>query len=162
MRTFKIQAPGNLQTRRTVPLTCHHAAHHPHDLCFLQLAVCTWDPLYTFHPPPNLPHSWQPPCCSPHPWVLFCFCSVLQISQVSDIMWYLSFSVLLISLRIMPSRSIQVITNGKISFSFFGHALWDLSSLTREETCAPCNRSMELNHWISREVSTFFFFSIAT
>lgn len=33
-------------------------------------------------------------------------------------MWYLSFSVQLISLTMMPSRSDHVIVNGKISFSF--------------------------------------------
>ena len=30
----------------------------------------------------------------------------------------------------------------------------DLSSLTREPTCAPCIVSVELNHWITREVPT--------
>ena len=35
-------------------------------------------------------------------------------------------------------------------FLFFGRAMWDLSSLTRDLNCAPCIAS--LNHWTTREV----------
>ena len=59
---------------------------------------------------------------------------------MSEIIRYLSFSVCLISLSIIPLRSIHVVTNGKIHlfkfipvlFFFFQAALrglWDLSSL---------------------------------
>ena len=32
-----------------------------------------------------------------------------------------------------------------IAFFFFGqvHSMWDLSPLTRDQTCSPCSRSME-------------------
>ena len=31
--------------------------------------------------------------------------------------------------------------------------MWDLSSLTRDQTCTPCNGRPSLNHWTSREVT---------
>jgi len=46
---------------------------------------------------------------------LFCFLD----SHISEIIWYLSFSVWFISLSIILSRSIHVVTNGKIRFFFF-------------------------------------------
>ena len=27
------------------------------------------------------------------------------------------------------------------------HGMWDLSSLTRDQTCTPCTGSQSLNHW---------------
>ena len=36
------------------------------------------------------------------------------------------------------------------------HGIWNLSSLTRDWTHAPCNRSVSLNHWTTREVLDFF------
>ena len=51
---------------------------------------------------------------------LFLFCLliyiVLQIPHISKISWYLSLSDWLISLSIIPSRSIHAAANGKISF----------------------------------------------
>ena len=38
---------------------------------------------------------------------------------MSEIIWYLSFSVLLISLSIIPSRSIHVVANDKILSFYF-------------------------------------------
>ena len=32
------------------------------------------------------------------------------------------------------------------------HGLWDLSSLTRDQTCVPCIGRQILNHWTSRDV----------
>lgn len=34
------------------------------------------------------------------------------------------------------------------------HSLWDISSLPRYWTCAPCSESKSLNHWTTREVPT--------
>ena len=51
-----------------------------------------------------------------------CFCYVcviflyFQFPHINEIIQYLSFSVQLSSLSIIPSRSIHVVTNGKISF----------------------------------------------
>jgi len=47
-------------------------------------------------------------------WVLF----VSYISQ-NEIIWCFSLSIWLISLNLIPSRSIHVVTDGKISFFFF-------------------------------------------
>ena len=33
------------------------------------------------------------------------------------------------------------------------HSIWDLSSSTRDQTCAPCIGGQGLNHWTAREVS---------
>ena len=50
---------------------------------------------------------------------VFYICSfIFQILYVSEIIQYLFFSVQLISLSMIPSRSMHVITNGKISSSF--------------------------------------------
>ena len=73
------------------------------------------------------PHLWQPPFLSLHLWanlswwrgccfVLFCF--VLEILHISKIIQYLSFSVWLISVSVMPSGSIHVIACGKMLFFF--------------------------------------------
>ena len=48
-------------------------------------------------------------------FVHFCF----LIPPISDIVWYLFFSLWLISLCVIPFRSFHAIANGKISF-FFG------------------------------------------
>ena len=50
---------------------------------------------------------------------LLCLPFVFQISHVSvfeEAIWYLSFSFLLLSLSLIPSRLIHVVANGKISF----------------------------------------------
>ena len=48
--------------------------------------------------------------------VFVLFYSFFLIPHISEMMWYLSFCVWLISLSIILSRSIHVVTNGKISF----------------------------------------------
>ena len=35
------------------------------------------------------------------------------------------------------------------------HGMWDLSSLTRDGTCAPCGGKCSLNYWTAREVQPF-------
>ena len=53
-------------------------------------------------------------------WVSLCFVFSFilsfRIPRISEIIGYLSFSVRLISLSIIPSRSTYVVTNGNISF----------------------------------------------
>ena len=43
---------------------------------------------------------------------------------------------------------------GSLYFSFLAvpHGMWDLSSPTRAETCAPAMEVQNLNHWTTREV----------
>ena len=61
--------------------------------------------------------------CSLYPWVssvLSClFVSfIFKIPKISEIIWYSSFSFWLILLSIILSRSVYVVTNGKVSFFF--------------------------------------------
>ena len=93
----------------------------------------------------------QPSVCSPYWWVssvlspsLFlyyvCFpslmfiCFVSYIPHMSEVIWFLSFSDWLISLSIIPSSSIHVVANGKISFFFdcrvILHCIYAASSLS--------------------------------
>ena len=40
-----------------------------------------------------------------------------------------------------------------VIFVLFGpRGMWDLSSLTRDQTCTPCIGRRSLNHWTAREV----------
>ena len=40
---------------------------------------------------------------------------------------------------------------------FWPQGMWDLSSLTRDQTCTPCIiRRQSLNHWTTREISHLF------
>ena len=82
--------------------------------------------LYLFHIfcPPHFSPLWQPPFCSLYLWVcfnfvLFCF---LDSTYTRDPMEF-SFSVWLISLNIIPSKSIHVAANDKISF-FYDRAIF--------------------------------------
>ena len=34
------------------------------------------------------------------------------------------------------------------------HGMWDLSYLTRDQTCSPCSGTQNLNHWTAREILT--------
>ena len=48
---------------------------------------------------------------------------------------------------------------------FFGggwglQGMWDLSFLTRDQTCTPCFRRRSLNHWVTREVPQMWFLLI--
>ena len=40
---------------------------------------------------------------------------------------------------------------------FWSQGMWDLSSLTRDQTCTPCIGRRSLNHWTTREVPRFLF-----
>ena len=35
---------------------------------------------------------------------------------------------------------------------FRPQSIWDLGSLTRDQTCTPCDGRQSLNHWIARKV----------
>ena len=37
-------------------------------------------------------------------------------------------------------------------FIFWLQGMWDLSCLTRDQTCTPFIRNQSLNHWITRKV----------
>ena len=52
-------------------------------------------------------------------FVCFSFALLLQISYISKLVQRLSFSVWLMSLNMIASRSIHVVANGKISFFFY-------------------------------------------
>lgn len=58
-------------------------------------------------------------------WVcLLCYiCSVFWVPHISENIQYLSFSVPLISLSIIPLKSLHVVTNGKTSVFFYGQII---------------------------------------
>ena len=64
---------------------------------------------------------------------VFLFCLFFHwIPHISEIIWYLSFSDWLISLSVIPSRSIHAATKGKISFFLWPNSilLWKCTSLS--------------------------------
>jgi hypothetical protein len=70
------------------------------------------------------------------PWQLlfysqFLWVSLFQIVHISMITQYLSFSFSLISLSIMPSRSVHIVTKGRMAFHFF---FWIIFQYTRAHT----------------------------
>ena len=86
--------------------------------------------LYSFHSLPNPLPLWWRLICSLYLWICLCFvCSLILwififLSFLGSTYEYLSFFVWLISLFIIPSRSIYVVTNGRISF-FFMPETWN-------------------------------------
>ena len=73
---------------------------------------------------------------------LFLFCYVhsfvlILYFYISEIISCFSFSVWLISLSIISSRSIYVIANGKISLSFYGWIIVHHNSLKSGSTLSP-------------------------
>ena len=92
---------------------------------FLQLEVCTSISLTYFFPVPTLLSSGNHSVCI----TLFLFCYVCSFAlffrlHICDITWYSSFSFWFISLSLIPSRSIYVVTNGKISLFFYGWVMF--------------------------------------
>ena len=97
---------------------------------------CSWEfvPInfsHLFHSSPYT-LSWQSPICCLYLWICFCFVMLVHliffflIPCISKIIWYLCFSVWFISLSIIPSRSMHVVTNGKISL-FYGWVMFHSS-----------------------------------
>ena len=136
--------------------------------CYLRWPHCplyshewfyNWRLYLVAHPNPPL---WQLPICFLYIWAWFylfaCF-FFFYMPHISEIIWYLSFSVWLILVSIMPSGSIYFITNCKILF--FGwlvfHCLFihrcllslfldlqfsSVQSLSRVRLCDPMSHSM--------------------
>ena len=104
MRTFKIHSTGNFQTCPTKSSTIITILHlHPWFI-HLQRQLCTSQPPPLILPIPNTPPP-QASLISLDAWdlgVLF-ICFVFYIPDISETIWYLSFSVWLISLSILPS-----------------------------------------------------------
>ena len=65
--------------------------------------------------PPSTPCFWQPPAHSLNRWTGNFFFFNQQITQKSEIIWYLSLPIWLISLSILPSTSIHI-ANARLPF----------------------------------------------
>ena len=65
----------------------------------------------SFIQPFSIPPLWQLSVCSMYPWL--CFYFVQNISHISEIIWYLSFSDWFVSLNIIISSSIHAVTKGE-------------------------------------------------
>ena len=94
-----------------IPNYFHIIDYIPHatiwtSVAILQLPFCTAWSLHLFHPAPQTPSLWQLSVSSHYPWVYFYFVYFIhKTPQVSEIIWYLSISVWLISLCIIYSRT---------------------------------------------------------
>ena len=75
---------------------------------------------FSSHLPLAITNLFQPPTYSLCLWACFSFFLftlydlIFKILHISEIIWYLSFSVWLISLSMIPSKSIHVVAGGKI------------------------------------------------
>ena len=100
-----------------------------------------------------------------------CYLFILKILHITEVVWYLSFSVWLLSLSIIPSRPIDVVTNGRISFLFMAekcsilyiHPIFIHLSINRHLGCfhflAIVNKAlMNVKVHISFQVGVFAFF----
>ena len=121
MRIFKIYSHSDFQIYNRVLLTIFTKLYItsrdlPDNWTFVpfgHLHPPSYLPLH--HPPPH--HLWQPPMWSLYHWVMFVHvCLFFLIPCGIEIIWYLSLSVWLISLSIMPSSSKSV--HGFLNFCY--------------------------------------------
>ena len=83
---------------------------------FITYLSCTFwlpSPISLTHP-----QLWQLLVCSLH-YELGFVAIIVVLNSTSETIWYLAFSVWLVSPSVICSKSIHVVTNGKISF-FYG------------------------------------------
>ena len=89
----------------------HDSLHH----CNTSLVHHLWSPhKYSHSPPVPTLHPTSPG----NHWTIFFVYVFVYIPHISEIIWCLSFSVWLISLSIIPSRSMHIVASGKILFFF--------------------------------------------
>ena len=127
---FKFFIVVQVQLSPFSPHTSHHPTHptsHPQSYPPLALSM---GPLFMFLDDIDHSFSCYPPPPSAlvtvrlffisMPLVLFCLlaCFVDQVPLIGKIIWYVCFTVWLISLSIMLSRSIHVVMKGRSSFLF--------------------------------------------
>ena len=83
---------------------------------------------HLFHSSPHTPPLWQPPVCSLYLWVCFCFVTFVHLFCFLDSVYKWNHTVFvflwLISLNIIPSRSIDVVANGKDFILFCGWVIF--------------------------------------
>ena len=92
--------------------------------CNFQFVLLNPFPLFT-HSPNPLPYGNHPMFSVSLSLFLFCLFIFFRFFILSEIMWYMSFSVWLSSFSLVPCRSIHVVANGKISF-FYGWFIFTL------------------------------------
>ena len=80
---------------------------------FITESLYLWSPVPFC--PPSTPCFRQPPACSLYLWTGDFFFLNQQITHKSEIIWYLSLPIWLISLSILPSKSIHI-ANARLPF----------------------------------------------
>ena len=99
-----------------MPYSIINYSHHVlHDIPMTYLLILKLE-VWTFWPPsPILPHPLplHPSICSLYLWAF-----LKKIPHISEIKWYLSFSIWLISLSLKSLRSIHVFTNGILFYGW--------------------------------------------
>ena len=104
------------------------------------------------HPPHPLKQSTEK---NSLPWSSIPFTASSLLGQASSIIWTHFCVNLLICLFYLAVSGLSY----GVKASLFHH-MWDLSSLTRDQTCVSCIGRWILNQWTTREVQpwTLFFF----
>lgn len=156
MRIFKINFLSNFQIYNNTVLLIYSPCFtlYPQNL-FYNRKFVPFDHLHPFHPPLS-PCLWEPPSVS---MGLFFY-----VPRVSKMIWYLSFSVWLISLSIMPWGSIHVDANGWDFLLFFWlknialyiYLTFSLSRIQTGETLGRRSRAREVNHSATGPVPSLF------
>ena len=117
MRTLKIYSLSNFQICNTVLLTIVTMLYirSPWLIYFINgsLYLLTTPPSPISLTAPSPPCPWQPPVYSLYLWTCSFWCFLDSTYKWDHIVFVL---LCLTSLSIMPSRSIHVVANGKISF----------------------------------------------
>ena len=120
MRTFKICFLSKFQIYKII-LTIVTMLYVTSPGLSYNWKFVTFDHRHAYHPI-STPGPWKPPICSPYPWswwILFlggCFFNLVLDYTYKWGVQHLSFSVWLSSLNLMPSSSIHVAANVRISF----------------------------------------------
>ena len=100
------------------------------------------------------------------------YCLWMQIFVIYYFIYFLIFIHLVVSglrciMQDLPSQHADspVVAHGLSrcdSWSQLPHSMWDLSSLTRDQTHVPCIARQIPNHWTPREVPVIYYFMHAS
>ena len=138
---FNISILFKMLTTVRLVTVCHHAkilcitdsiSHPVHFISMTQL-FCKWKPVllhlpYPFLSSPRPLPLWQPHVCSPYLWLSFHFALFVHLFCFLDSTYKWNITVFvfvwLISPSKIPSRSISVIANGKISIIYYGWVIF--------------------------------------
>ena len=112
--TVKIYSLNNFQIYNIINHSYHAIHYITRCSLFYNWKFVPFDHLHSFCPHLNPYCLWQSPICFLFIWIFVFF----QIPHISEIIQYLSFSVWLTLLSVMPWSFIHSVPNSRISFFF--------------------------------------------